>query len=133
MSYRRTRKPVGRPPRSRSRKGAAQPMNAAAAARQYAGYPFKLLAWVAFNENAPTRERITAAKRLLDLGHGKPRPSKEMLEPIPLEEVHPTLEELQDELKRGGLDHLINLIPNDDKKPVDQRQGVRNAQPRPRR
>ena len=109
MSHPRNRKPPGRPPRSRGRKGAAQPTSAAAAARQFDGDPVKLLAWVAYNENAPTRERITAAKRLLDLGHGKPRPSTEMLEPIPLEEVHPTLEELQAEFKRRGCD--IDLTP----------------------
>ena len=127
MSHRRTRKPVRRP-----RKGAAQPMSAAAAARQYADDPVRLLAWVMYNANAPTRERIIAAKRLLDLGHGKPRRSTEMLLPIPLEEEHFTLEELQDEIKRRGWDHLINLIPDDDKKPVERHRGG-NAQPRPRR
>ena len=95
MSHRRTTKPAGRPPRSRGRKEAAQPRNAAAAARQYAEDPAKLLAWVMYNENALVRERITAAKTLMDVGHGKPRRSTEMLQPLTPEEDDYTLEELQ--------------------------------------
>jgi hypothetical protein len=115
MSQRKSREPASRSPRSRGRKGAAQPRTAAAVARKFGNDPAMVLAWIMYNENAPVPQRMRAAKKLVDLGHGKARRSTEMLRPPTPQEHNFTLEDFQAEIKRRGFDHIINLIPNDRK------------------
>ena len=81
------------------------------AARQYTPDAIKFMAYVMYNGKAPLHDRITAAKELMDRGHGKAQQSIEILEPQVIESEQDTLADLQKEIERRGLKNVINLIP----------------------
>ena len=104
-----TGNPVGRPPGARNRASPAQHMTMQLAARQYSADAIRLLAMVMYNPNAELSQRIRAANSLLDRAHGKPQQSVEPLDQRQTETEFRTIEEIEAEIKRRGIDKVLNL------------------------
>jgi hypothetical protein len=79
------------------------------AARQYSADAIRLLAMVMYNPNAELSQRIRAANSLLDRAHGKPQQSVEPLDQRQTETEFRTIEEIEAEIKRRGIDKVLNL------------------------